>query len=99
MVNKYYDLDICRTWSTQNYWSVTVRHHASVGRLSIYYKASRHNTELISLSKQSIALTLTLLYHIGTYVVILLSGNVLYHIGTYVVFCDWCGIFHYKGPY
>ena len=37
-------------------------------------------------------LTLTLLYHISTYVVILLTGSVLYHIGTYVVFCYWCGM-------
>ena len=39
-----------------------------------------------------VALTLTLLYHISTYVVIFLTGSVLYHIGTYVVFCDWCGM-------
>ena len=41
-----HDLDICRNWSTQNYWSVTLRFHGSIGRLSIY-KASRYDTELI----------------------------------------------------
>ncbi len=40
----------------------------------------------------SCMLTLTLLYHISTYVVLFLTGSVLYHISTYVVFCDWCGM-------
>ena len=43
-------------------------------------------------NKTCSALTLRLLYHISTYVVIFLTGSVLYHISTYVVFCDWCGM-------